>query len=568
MNIEQLFERLPGANEDEKRAELVKFLSRQTPDELAKFKYNWKFWARHNQLPPPGKWTNWLLLAGRGFGKTRTGAEWVNEQVQLRGAIRVHLIAPTAADVRKVMVEGESGILAVSPPWNKPLFEPSKLQLTWPNGAVAALFSAEEPERLRGPQCHIIWADELAAWNKLQETWDMAMFGFRLGSDLRCCITTTPKPLPIIKSLMEEAKTGETVVTRGSTYDNRANLAKQFFTQVVKKYEGTRLGKQELDAEILEDMPGALWKRADIDKVRIRNTGLPMPAILKAEEPIPGSRVEVQDLDMLKRIAYAIMKLVPEDLTRVVVAVDPNASNDEGSDEIGIVVAGQGVSGQGYVLADLSMKGSPNEWATTAIIAHDMFSADRIVGEANQGGNMVEYTVEATAKFLRTDEKRKSDFVSIVLVHATRGKVTRAEPAAALYEQGRISHVGTLSTLEDQMCLFTSDFDRKSMGYSPDRVDALVWALTHLFLEENDTGILDFYAQEAKAKQKREEGVIRGASTEPQGDWVKMRSPTGASMVHGADGTQYSSVDGVFNVKPDDVKGLRAAGFTKVAVDA
>lgn len=548
-----------------KKKVLYHLFGQLSTDEMKYLVYKWSFWARKNQMSPKGDWIFWLLLAGRGFGKTRTGAEWINERVQSGQAKRIALVAPTAADVRKVMVEGESGILAISPPWNRPLFEPSKLQLTWPNGAVAGLFSAEEPERLRGPQCDTFWADETAAWKKLVETWDMLQFGFRLGDKPQGCVTTTPKPLPILKELLAQEKSGEVAVTRGSTYENKGNLTPKFFTQVVKKYEGTRLGKQELDAEILEDMPGALWKRSDIDNVRIRNTGLPMPAILKAEEPIPGSRVEVQDLDMLKRIAYAIMKLVPEDLTRVVVAVDPNASNDEGSDEIGVVVAGQGVSGQGYVLADLSMKGSPNEWATTAIIAHDMFSADRIVGEANQGGNMVEYTVEATAKFLRMDEKRKSDFVSIVLVHATRGKVTRAEPAAALYEQGRISHVGTLSTLEDQMCLFTSDFDRKSMGYSPDRVDALVWALTHLFLEENDTGILDFYKQEHVAKLARQSDALQGASSEPQGDWVKMQAPAGVSTIHGGDGTQYLVQDGIALVKPDDVKGLRAAGFVKIA---
>lgn len=552
-------------NKEIKKKVLYHLFGQLSVDEMKYLVYKWSFWARHNQLAPAGDWIFWLLLAGRGFGKTRTGAEWINDRVQSGQAKRIALVAPTAADVRKVMVEGESGILAISPPWNRPLFEPSKLQLTWPNGAIAGLFSAEEPERLRGPQCDTFWADETAAWKKLVETWDMLQFGFRLGDKPQGCITTTPKPLPLLKELLAQEKSGEVVATRGSTYENRGNLTPKFFTQVVKKYEGTRLGKQELDAEILEDMPGALWKRSDIDKVRIKNPGLPMPAILKAEDPVPGSNVEIQDMGMLKRIAYTIMKLVPEDLTRIVVAVDPNASNDEGSDEIGIVVAGQGVSGQGYVLADLSMKGSPNDWASTAIIGHDVFSADRIIGEANQGGNMVSYTVEATAKFLRMEDHRRSDFVSIVLVHATRGKVTRAEPAAALYEQGRVSHVGTLSTLEDQMCLFTTDFDRKSMGYSPDRVDALVWALTHLFLEDNDTGILDFYKQEHVAKLAREANSVSGANTEPTSDWVRMSAPAGVSTIHGGDGTQYNVVDGVATVKPDDVKGLRAAGFVKLA---
>ena len=565
-NLNRLLKELPGDTKERKRESLQALLRDLPPEELAALRYKWSFWARDNQIAPPGEWTFWLLLAGRGFGKTRTGAEWVNERVELGLSKRIHLIAPTAADVRKVMVEGESGILAISPPWNRPHFEPSKLQLTWPNGAIAQMFSAEEPERLRGPQCDTIWADELCAWKNQQMTWDMAMFGFRLGNDPKACITTTPKPQTLLKSLVKDEATGDTAVVRGSTHDNKGNLAPKFYSKVVKDYEGTRLGRQELDAAILEDMPGALWNRANIDAVRIPLASgvLPMPSIIRRVDDPWSDRVDsqVEDVGFLRRCATAISKLVPEDLSRVVVAVDPNASNNEGSDEIGIVVAGKGVSGQGYVLADLSMKGSPNDWATTVIIGHDVFQGDRVIGEANQGGNMVEHTIASAAKFLRMDDKRASDYIAVTLVHATRGKVTRAEPVAALYEQKRITHVGTHAVLEDQMCLFTSDFDRKAMGYSPDRVDALVWALTHLFLEASDTGLLEFYQSEAMKKKQREKPGEKV-------DLIRLLAPPGVSTAYGVQGDKYSvDENGDVHVKRQDVKGLRSAGFCEYPPDA
>lgn len=553
---------------DDKWAWIQEQMSRASAAELDALRYKWSFWARGNQLAPQGRWTFWMLLAGRGFGKTRTGAEWINERVQQGKAKRIALVAPTAADVRKVMVEGESGILAISPPWNRPLFEPSKLQLTWPNGAIAQLFSAEEPERLRGPQCDTFWADELAAWKKLQETWDMLQFGFRLGTDPRGCITTTPKPLPIVKQLVADDRdmpedkrndkwTGETAVTRGSTYDNRANLAEKFYTTVVTKYEGTRLGRQELEADILEDMPGALWVRANIDANRVHNV-MPMPDILKPVDVITGDS-DFEDMEVLKRAAAERLAACGEDLTRVSVNVDPNASNNEGSDEIGITVTGKGLSGRGYVLADCSMKGSPSEWASVAIIAHDLFKADQIVAEANQGGNMVQHTIESTAKFLRMEGKRSSDFVGIALVHATRGKVTRAEPSAALYEQNRITHIGVMKTLEDQMCLFTSDFDRKAMGYSPDRVDSLVWGLTHLFHEQQDgAGIFDFFKQEVAARDAR----LAANNPAPEG-WIKMKAPAGVNTAYGIQGDKYNVENGFAVVRPDDVAGLRNGGFVE-----
>ncbi|WP_423753188.1 DNA-packaging protein [Agrobacterium tumefaciens] len=386
------------------------------------------------------------MLAGRGFGKTRTGAEWVREQVKL-GKGRIALIAPTASDARDVMVEGESGLLAVC--WagdksangdmlGRPSYEPSKRRVTWANGAVATLFSAEEPERLRGPQHEAMWCDELAAWKYLRETWDMAMFGLRLGNDPRTIITTTPKPLPLIKEIIKDPTT---VVTKGSTFDNSGNLAPKFLKTIKDKYEGSRLGRQELEAEILDDLPGALWSRSEIDEHRIAS--------------------------------------VPE-LQRVVVSIDPSGTRgagDEG-DSIGIVVAGLGIDGRAYVMADRTCKLSPAGWGKRAVQAYYEFEADRIVAERNFGGAMVQHVVSTT------DSK-----VAYKEVTASRGKVARAEPVAALYEQGKVSHVGSLPDLEDQMCQIAPE------GYvgegSPDRADALVWAITELMLGGYHYGMLD-----------------------------------------------------------------------------
>ena len=392
-------------------------------------KYEWPYRARPEQLPPPGDWRVWLLLAGRGFGKTRTGAELVRARIGAHTARRIALVAPTAADARDVMVEGESGLLAIAPPGERPLYEPSKRRLTWPNGAVATTYSADEPERLRGPQHDFAWCDELAAW-RYPEAWDMLMFGLRLGDDPRAVVTTTPRPNKLIRALLADPKV---VVTRGRTAENRAHLAPAFLDQIVRRYEGTRLGRQELDAEILDDMPGALWQRGTIEAARVG--ALP-------------------------------------DLVRVVVAIDPAAASSENSDETGIVVAGRDAGGHGYVLADASGRYPPAEWARAAIAAFRANQADRIVAEVNNGGEMVEAT-------LRTVDPN----VPFRAVRASRGKAARAEPVAALYEQGRMHHLGAFAALEDQMCAFTSDFDRHAAGYSPDRVDALVWAFTDLLVE-------------------------------------------------------------------------------------
>ncbi|WP_256807773.1 DNA-packaging protein [Bradyrhizobium sp. Bra64] len=389
----------------------------------------WRSKARPSQLPPPGDWAGWLVLAGRGFGKTFCGANCTSELAETGVARRIALIGPTAADCRDVMIEGESGILAMAPAWCRPDYEPSKRKLTWPNGAIAHAFSSEEANRLRGPQFDFIWADELAAWNDAQAVWDMAMFCLRLGRRPRWIVTTTPKPLKILRSLI--AREGQdVVVTRGSTFENAANLAPSFLQSIRERYEGTRLGRQELNAEILDDFQGALWTRKMLERARL--TGA-----------------------------------VP-DLRRVVVAIDPSGTNGQDSgDSVGIVVAGIGVDGLGYVLADRTIKASPGEWGACAVAAYREFKADRIIAERNFGGAMVQHVIRTVDPTVPYRE-----------VTASRGKVQRAEPISALYEQNRIRHVGSFTELEDQLAAMTGE------GFagdgSPDRADALVWALTEL----------------------------------------------------------------------------------------
>jgi phage terminase large subunit-like protein len=417
-----------------------------------KLRYQWEFWPRHKgQVPPPGDWRVWLLLAGRGFGKTRTGAEYVRAQVKSGRARHIALVGPTALDARAVMVEGESGLLSVGPPHDRPHYEPSLHRLTWDNGAVATLFSADEPNRLRGPQHDLAWCDELAAW-RYPAAWDMLMFGLRLGADPRAIVTTTPRPIKLIRELLADPKV---VVTRGRTVENAKHLAPAFLEQIVRRYQGTRLGRQELDGEILDDMPGALWSHGLIDAARVA---------------------------------------VHPDLIRVVVALDPAVSSSETADETGIIIAGRDAEGHGYVLADASGHYPPAEWAKAAVITYRTHHADRIVAEVNNGGEMVE------AMLRMTDPN-----VPFAAVHASHGKVARAEPVAALYEQGRVHHLGAFAPLEDQMCAFSpgadGHFDRDTAGYSPDRVDALVWALTELFIEPKPgAAIAEFYRLQAQAQ--------------------------------------------------------------------
>jgi phage terminase large subunit-like protein len=404
------------------------FLESLTDEEAAVFSHKWDAWARDEQLAPPGDWMTWAAIAGRGFGKTRLGAEWVRAEVEAGRAGRVALIAETAADARDVIVEGDSGIMKCSPPWFRPTYEPSKRRLTWPNGAVATTFSGEEPDQLRGPQFDLAWCDELAKWQYAREAWDMLQFGLRLGDRPRQLITTTPRPIALLKEILADPAT---VITRGRTLDNAANLAPSFLANIRRKYEGTRLGRQELEAEILEDVPGALWSRAVIDETRRK------------------------DYPPLRRVA---------------VAVDPPVTSGKDADECGIVVAGIDEDGVGYVLADRTSQGDkPGEWARRAVATYEIFHADCIVAEVNNGGEMI-------AEIMRQVDPN----VRVKQVRATRGKFTRAEPVSALYEQRRVHHVGSFPKLEDQMCAMTPDFDADKAGYSPDRLDALVWALTEL----------------------------------------------------------------------------------------
>lgn len=384
----------------------------------------WRETARPEQLAPEGEWRVWLIQAGRGWGKTRTGAEWVREQVERHGRRRIALIGPTAADCRDVMVEGESGILSVCHK-NRPLYEPSKRRISWSNGAIATTYSADEPERLRGPQHDAAWADEPGAWKYPTEAWDMLTFGLRLGRDPRAVATTTPRPIQLIRDLL---KSPTTHVTRGSTRDNEANLAPQFMEQIVGKYAGTRLGRQELEGELLDDVPGALWQRKQLDDLRV--------------------------------------SIHPE-LVRIVIPIDPAMTSGEKADETGIVPVGLGIDGHGYVLNDMSCRMSPDGWARRAVQAYHDLQADRIIAEVNNGGDLVENVIRTV-----------DPMVAYKAVHASRGKRVRAEPISGLYEQGKIHHVGTFTDLEDQMCNFTPD------GYdgSPDRVDSLVWGLTELML--------------------------------------------------------------------------------------
>lgn len=385
----------------------------------------------------------WLILGGRGAGKTRTGSEWIrsaacgSSPLSRGNYSRFALIAETAADGRDVMVEGESGILAVHPPDYRPQYEPSKRRLTWPNGAVATVFNAVEPDQLRGPQFDAAWCDELAKWRYAQETWDMLQFGLRLGERPRQLITTTPRPIALLKQIKAAA---DTVVTTDSTSANVANLAPSFLAQVEARYGGTRLGRQELQAEILDDIPGALWTRAMLEAAR-------------------------------KNAAGEIIRGVPA-MQRVVVAVDPSGASgteDDDANEIGIVVCGKGMDGLGYVIADYTCQASPAVWGKRAVEAYRAHKADRIVAERNFGGAMVEHVI-------RTVDRS----APLRLVTASRGKVARAEPVAALYEQNRVKHVEIFPALEDQMCEMRPDGFAGSG--SPDHVDALVWGMTELFL--------------------------------------------------------------------------------------
>lgn len=408
-------------------------LSSLSPEEMNRLNYDWEFWARPNQLPPEGDWNTWVVLAGRGFGKTRMGSEWIRKLAHENPGCRIALVAETAADARDVMIKGDSGLLSVDPSLDEDCWSPTNRCLSWPNGSKAYTYNGTTPDQLRGPQHHFAWVDELAKFEYMQDAWDQLMFGLRLGEHPQVLVTTTPRPLPLIKKLVEAE---DTVVTRGSTLDNAINLADNTVRALYDRYAGTRLGRQELEGEILGDIPGALWRREDIDSTRLKE--------------------------------------VPEDLLKIYVAVDPATSSEERSDENGIVVVGLARDkdgyARGYILEDGSLKGTPEDWAKRAVMLYRKWSADKIIAEKNQGGLMVESVIKAQDRS-----------VPVKLVHASRGKVIRAEPISALYEQGRVHHVGMFPELEDQMCTFSVDNVRNSSTGSPDRVDALVWGLTEIF---------------------------------------------------------------------------------------
>jgi phage terminase large subunit-like protein len=430
--------------------ELRKFLHALYQTERNGLLFDWRFWARPDQLPPPGDWIYWLILAGRGAGKTRAGAEAVREWIKTFPI--VNLIGPTSDDTRDVMVLGESGVLACCPRSERPHYARASARLSWPNGAISQLFSAEEPDRLRGKQHMKLWCDELAAW-RYPDSFEQALLGLRLGDCPQVVITTTPRPIKIIKQLLED---NDAVVTRGATFDNANHLAAAFLKKITARYEGRAIGRQELFAELLEETPGALWTRELIERHRI------------AGSAAPGEYAEI------------------------VVAVDPPATSGARADECGIVVAAKAANGEIYVLADLSSQGdTPAGWAQRVVAAYRNFKANRVVAEVNNGGEMV-------ADVLRQCEAN----LPIRSVTATRGKFLRAEPVAAAYERGRVHHVGVFVRLEDQLCALTADFDARSVGYSPDRADALVWAIADLIDldRKNRAGMVDFYRDAARKR--------------------------------------------------------------------
>ena len=402
----------------EKKSEILQLV------EVAR--YRWTLNARPAQLIPEGDWTVWLLKTGRGWGKTRTGVETVRiwkEQMPI-----ITFIGATAGDARDIMIEGESGLLKASPPWDMPKYEPSKRKVTWKNGAYGLIFTADEPDRLRGFQSYGGWCDELASWRYGQDTWDMFMMGLRLGDHPRVIATTTPRPTKMIKDLIKDPNT---TVTSGTTYENVKNLAPAFLHTIIKKYEGTRLGRQELNAEVLEDIEGALWTMSLIDQTRVK------------KHP---------------------------DLIRLGVAIDPSVTSTDDSDECGIMIGGIDERGEVYILEDLSGIFSPLNWAGRSIDAYHHHKADRIVAETNNGGDLVETVIHQIDKN-----------ASYKGVWASRGKVTRAEPVQAMYEQKRIHHVGSLPKLEDEMVTWIP-----REGRSPNRIDALVWLVTYLTEGDNE----------------------------------------------------------------------------------
>ncbi|WP_424537650.1 DNA-packaging protein, partial [Sphingorhabdus sp.] len=408
--------------------ERVKWLAKVKPEDQWQLEYDWNLWARDDQRPPEGDWRTWFVMAGRGFGKTRMAAEWVRAQAEADGSLRIALVAATMHEARSVMIEGESGLLAIAPDEKRPIWEPSLKRLIWPTGAIATVFAASEPEGLRGPEHHLAWADEVAKWHDGVAAWDNLAMTMRLGETPRIVATTTPRSVLLVRRLLVE---GGVEITRGAMEANRSNLPTSFRAAMHEVYGHARLGRQELLGEFLEDAEDALWTRDLIERCRIKGA--------------------------------------PE-MRRIVIGVDPPTST--GGDACGIVVVGKGSDGKAYVLADHSVKGrSPEGWASAVSAAALTWGADRVVAEANNGGDMVVSTLQAADVTMPVKK-----------VSASRGKVARAEPVAMLYEAGKAFHIGGFPELEDELCGLISGGGYEGPGRSPDRADALVWAMSELML--------------------------------------------------------------------------------------
>ena len=428
-------EKLSRLSPKEREAVLAGF----TSDQLKFLNYDWDFWARPKQKLPPGDWMTWLILAGRGFGKSRTGAEtiirWQNPSKKtdnaatIKGYKHFALIGQTTGDIRDTMLEGESGIITCAPPYNKPEYIASRRVVEWPNGAKAHLYSGDQPDQLRGPQHEKGWLDELVKFKYPEETWDMFELGLRLGNNPQCVITTTPKPFKLLKNLIDDE---DVVVTSGSSYENVSNLSDSFMKRVIKKYEGTRLGRQELYAVVLDDVEGALWCQDVLERNRVN---------------------------------------VYPSLSQVVVALDPSVTNKDKSDECGIIVSGKDNFGRCFIIEDASRKCTPKEWAQTAVNLYRKYQADYIVAEVNNGGDLVETVINLL-----------DSSVPVKTVWATRDKYTRATPVAGAYEQDRVCHVGLFPQLEDEL------LEWEPGQPSPNRLDAVVWAVTWLLLSEEEFG--------------------------------------------------------------------------------
>lgn len=422
-------EQLAAVSEAERKKHLLTLTEAQAQELL----YDWRFWARPKQLAPAGDWATWVLRAGRGFGKTRSGSGWVQERAMASPGRWMALVARNSADARDYMIEGPGGLIKNSAPQHRPMFEVSKRRVSWPNGSWATIYTDEDPDQVRGFSGDTAWLDEFAKYKHPEAVWDNLSFGMREASadQPRTIITTTPRPLALLRRI---EKMIDTITVVGSSYENRSNLDRKWFDNTLARYHGTRIGRQEIEAEILEDVPGALWTRRNLDEYRVQAKDVPP-------------------------------------LIRVVVAIDPAITSGDSSNETGIIVAGMDAKQRGYILEDATLRGSPDQWGRRAVSMYRKYEADIIVGETNQGGDMVGNTI-------RTIDPT----VPFQKVTASRGKYVRAEEASALYEQGRIVHIGIFPDLEDQMIAFTPESAAVRLpGESPDRVDALVWAVKWLF---------------------------------------------------------------------------------------